>query len=112
MIDITKLAEIVAQIRDVVVQPCYYVIAALDVMEEVPDTPAAKDVRDAMLEMASHIKANCRAYNNLRSRVATFEREQGVESPRFYEGDVQHPGDTPTPGCSCAMVLIRDNKKG
>ena len=54
---------------------------------EHPPSPALDDVMCHVQDMHDAVKDMCSAYDRLRHLVAVLEKEQGVESPRFYTNE-------------------------
>ena len=100
----TRLEQIVFNMRPELVAQCQLVKAASMVLAESQDCPERDAVAKAIQAQADAAREACRCYNDLRSLVGTLERKLGNPAPAFYEGEIRQAGDKPTPGCNCGTL--------
>ena len=80
-----KLAMAVPSMRGSLMEWCGHLNAIHIVgANEHPASPALDEVLAHVREMHDKVKGMCGAYDRLRSLVGELEKEQGIESPRFY----------------------------
>lgn len=80
-----KLSMAVPVMRDSLMMWCGHLNAIhLVGSNEHAPSPALDDVMEHVAAMHEKIKGVCSAYDRLRSLVGELEKEQGIESPRFY----------------------------
>jgi len=74
---------------------CHHTGALYHVAREYPPSPAMDAMKDQIDKMLVSEREWCVLFDNLRSLVGAWEREQGVEQPVFYEGEIN--------GTACPM---------
>jgi hypothetical protein len=87
---------------------CHHTVALYRVAREGTSSPAEEAVKVQIDKMLANEREWCVLFDNLRSLVGTWEREQGVENPAFYEGEI-NKGRTPTRCSQSAMLNVANN---
>ena len=82
---------------------CHHTAALFHVAREYPPSPAMDAVKAQVDKMLANEREWCVLFDNLRSLVGAWEREQGAEKPAFYEGEI-NATDKPTK-CRHAEML-------
>jgi len=71
---------------------CHHTAALFHVAREYPLSPAMAAVQTQVDALLANEREWCVLFDNLRSLVATWEREQGVQQPVFWEGAINATG--------------------
>ncbi len=87
-----RLTTIVKALREPIGAGCPMLHGVYSVAREYPASPAGEAVKAQVDKMLTAQRSLCADYDNLRSLTATWEREQGVEKPVFYEGEINETG--------------------
>lgn len=88
MTSIERLTTLVGDIKPLLKPTCQWLCALTVVLQEQPETPTTAALRKQVEKMLAQCRALCCEYDNLRSLTGRLEKEQRVEDPKFWEGEI------------------------
>jgi len=93
-----KLAQAVSGMRGSLPPTCLEMVTQASrairlAVDEFGSSPALDAVQKQADKVLAQVRALCCEYNNLRALMARLEREQGIESPRFWCGEINTTGE-------------------
>lgn len=88
-----KLAIAIAKMRGSLQPACHFLsVIRIVAVDECEPSPARDVVIKQVDKMLSQCQSLCCEYDNLRALMARLEREGGVETPRFWCGEINQTG--------------------